>query len=111
MIQHVEGFQPEGGGQTLVDREDTGDLSVELIVCGTAERVSADISIRSISGARRWCNGCGAPSCDLREGGGIEIAAIRLPSSLVDFLVKIDRNTGDEVWPIISHVGEGVVRP
>ena len=86
MVQHIEGFQPKSQIQTLVDGEDTGDLSVELVVCGASEGVPANIAIRSIARAGKragllgiWING--AAGCDLSEGSRVQETAVCLPGS------------------------------
>ena len=53
MVENVEGFQAKGRVQTLVDREYTGDLRIELIVRDTAEGVSASIPVGHITRTRR----------------------------------------------------------
>ena len=51
MVQHVEVFQSQRRIQPLVDREDARDLSVELVVGQSPERVPADISVGPVGSA------------------------------------------------------------
>ena len=77
MVQYVEGLQPECRGEVLVDREYTRDLSIELVVGDAAEGISANVSVRSISGASRRRKRQRTPGSDLSEGGRAAVGLFR----------------------------------
>ena len=78
MVENVEGFQAKGRVQTLVDREYTGDLRIELVVRDAAEGVSASIPVGPITRTRRRRQRRWTSRRDLREGGRIQITAVCL---------------------------------
>lgn len=106
MVQYVESFQPEGCVQPLVDGEDAGDLRVELEGRRSAEGISADVSVGAVSGAGQ---GCSTGWADLREGGNIQVTAIRRAGSRTESLVCVDGGSGDQVGAVVADVGVRVI--
>ena len=109
MVQHIEGFQPESHVQGLPNWKDSRDLSIKLGGCRTAEGISADISVGSIPGARRWRQRRRTPGSDLSEGSLVQISSVRHASSRSQGLVKTDRHSRNEAGAILAYVCEGVI--
>ena len=95
MVEYVEGFQPEGRAQALVDGEDAGDLGIKLVVCDSPEGVFPDIAV-----CPRYSTGVG------NECGGVQLPAIRLASSGTDGLMKISRDPWYQAWPVVADIRE-----
>ena len=112
MVQHIEGFQPKSQIQTLVNWKYAGDLGIELVVCRAAERVSFNVSVSSIprhTSLGRWV--VGTSGRDLSESSWVQITTVCCAGSRSDLLMKIDRNSRNQVRAIVANIGEGVVLP
>src|ERR1700728_4806078 len=115
MVQHIEGFQPESHVQRLPNWKDSRDLSVKLRRCWTTESIPADISIGSVSRTVQRREGSSsrkarsAWSGDLSEGGLVQVSPVGHASSRSQRLVKINRNSGNQVRAILAYICEGVI--
>lgn len=106
MIQHIEGFETQDSRQALVNWKGAGDLSIELIVRESAKRVPANVSVGSISRAGGRRDRRGTSGSDLSESGWIEIATVRRAGSGTYAVMKIDRDSGNQIWTVVTYVGE-----
>jgi len=100
MVQNVEGLQPKGHGQPLIDRKYPGDLCIKLVVRVAAVGVSADIAIRPIGGTRRG---------DLREGRRVQVCPVRSAARGPARYVEIGRNSAGQIRAIVANISERVV--